>query len=506
MATTLLRKRARPLRRLILSVLPALLAFAGSDLPGQTPSPDEEIQISSESEKGIDAILAEVSQETVQRQQAAAEELNRTRERIAAEKAPMLQRMRAAEDRILAATAESRRLKTQQENAAAERRRLLKDVDAARKITVFATTTARDSLAALRDSLPPGEPKTSAEAVSSLVARMDNTERAPEAQIALDGVSLLLTRLENALGGYTTEGEAIHATTNQVMRGQFAYAGPEVFFQAADHSIAGPVRQREGSDLAVVYPMAAWDAGEASRFFAGEEFARVPLDASGGKALKLQQTHGSVWSHIEKGGLMAFIILGVGGVAFMMIVQKARDVIRMRPSDTNAVESLLAMIARDDSTEAARILAGLKGPTRELFDAGLTHRGESKALLEEHLESVLLEQRLHFERRLPLLAVIATAAPLMGLLGTVVGMVKTFALITVFGTGNAGKLSSGISEVLVATELGLAVAIPTLIVHGFLAHRIEKNLSQLERYALRFAIAVETARARGARAAQPVNA
>jgi biopolymer transport protein ExbB len=100
-----------------------------------------------------------------------------------------------------------------------------------------------------------------------------------------------------------------------------------------------------------------------------------------------------------------------------------------------------------------------------------------KEILEEHLQSVLLRQSLHFERRLPLLAVIATAAPLMGLLGTVVGMVKTFALITVFGTGNAGKLASGISEVLVATELGLIVAIPTLIAHGFLAHRIQRNLS-----------------------------
>ena len=112
------------------------------------------------------------------------------------------------------------------------------------------------------------------------------------------------------------------------------------------------------------------------------------------------------------------------------------------------------------------------------------------------MHAVLLGQRLHFERRLPLLAVIATAAPLMGLLGTVVGMVKTFALITVFGTGNASKLSSGISEVLVATEIGLAVAIPTLVAHGFLAHRIHKNLSMLERHALEFVTAVDLSKTR----------
>ena len=135
-------------------------------------------------------------------------------------------------------------------------------------------------------------------------------------------------------------------------------------------------------------------------------------------------------------------------------------------------------------------MRALKTNTKELFAAGLRYAGRPKEQLEEHLYAVLLRQRLHYERRLPLLAVIATAAPLMGLLGTVTGMVRTFALITVFGTGNAGKLASGISEVLVATELGLMVAIPTLVAHGFLSHRIQRNLSLLERYALEFTTAV----------------
>ena len=61
------------------------------------------------------------------------------------------------------------------------------------------------------------------------------------------------------------------------------------------------------------------------------------------------------------------------------------------------------------------------------------------------------------------------------------------------GTGSAGKLSGGISEALVATGLGLAVAIPTLVVHGFLSHRIHKGLALLERYSLEFVTAVEEA-------------
>jgi biopolymer transport protein ExbB len=114
-----------------------------------------------------------------------------------------------------------------------------------------------------------------------------------------------------------------------------------------------------------------------------------------------------------------------------------------------------------------------------------------KEVIEEHLHAFILRERLHHERWLPMLAVIAAASPLLGLLGTVVGMVKTFTLITVFGTGNAGKLSSGISEALVTTELGLSVAIPALVLHGFLSYRTQKNLSLLERYAVEFVTASE---------------
>jgi biopolymer transport protein ExbB len=74
----------------------------------------------------------------------------------------------------------------------------------------------------------------------------------------------------------------------------------------------------------------------------------------------------------------------------------------------------------------------------------------------------------------------------MGLLGTVVGMIKTFQLITVFGTGDARSLSSGISEALVTTELGLFVAIPSLIVHGILNRMARTKWGQLEQDSIIF--------------------
>jgi len=244
----------------------------------------------------------------------------------------------------------------------------------------------------------------------------------------------------------------------------------------------------------VSHALSGWGEDDAARFFAGEPGV-ILADASGGKALRLLQTHGTVWEHIRKGGPVAIVIVLVGLLAALLIVQKMRDLRNMTLDTPEKVAEFLNLVVTGSRAQAEAMLGSLRETTRELFAAGLRHAHQPASLLEERLQAVLLKQRLRFERRLPLLAVIATAAPLMGLLGTVVGMVKTFALITVFGTGNAAKLSSGISEVLVATELGLVVAIPALVAHGFLAHRIQRNLSLLERYALEFATSVGTAKA-----------
>ena len=294
-------------------------------------------------------------------------------------------------------------------------------------------------------------------------------------------------------GGYVEEGEAMGATGNQVLKGSFAFVGPETFFrpQSSDGR-AGSVRLRQGGLHPVVYELPEWTAAEASAFFEGR-LGSMPADASGGKALRMKETQGSLWEHVRTGGVVGYAIVAVGALALILIVQKMRDVAQMSVDHPNKVRSFLGTLADRSGDETRTAATTLGATTCEIFTVGLHYRDQPKEVLEEHLQSVLLRQRLHFERRLLLLAVIATAAPLMGLLGTVVGMVKTFSLITVFGTGNAGKLSSGISEVLVATELGLVVAIPALVAHGFLSHRIQKNLSLLERYALEFVTAAQSA-------------
>jgi biopolymer transport protein ExbB len=431
----------------------------------------------------------------------AADELNGARKRIADEKAPFLLAMRAAEDRIVAAQSEIERLETGQEDAAEKRRKELVELDGARKNAAYVSTLAHDSLKTFEDALAPGEGQQLSDRLHGIEQALDDTSAGTNGRAAADVADFLLERTRQSLGGYTAAGSSLVAGSNQVFKGTFAFAGPETYFLPGQGGHAGTVRPREGAAYPVTYEVASWKAEDATAFFQGS-LAAIPADASGGKALRLKETRGSLLEHIQKGGVVAYAIIGVGILSLLMIAQKVGDLRRLGIDSPTAVQAFLADVAAGAQAKAGQAVGSLKAPTRELFTVGLQYCDKSKAILEEHLQSVLLRQRLHFERRLPLLAVIATAAPLMGLLGTVVGMVKTFALITVFGTGNAGKLASGISEVLVATELGLIVAIPTLIAHGFLANRIQKNLSILERYALEFVTAAETAK--GAEESIPV--
>jgi len=107
-------------------------------------------------------------------------------------------------------------------------------------------------------------------------------------------------------------------------------------------------------------------------------------------------------------------------------------------------------------------------------------------LVEETLYEKLMGVQQKAGSLLPVIAVTAATAPLLGLLGTVSGMIRTFNLITLFGSGDPKPLAGGISEALVTTLFGLIVAIPALILHAFLARRSQGIVQTTERLGLSF--------------------
>ncbi|MDB4796762.1 MotA/TolQ/ExbB proton channel family protein, partial [bacterium] len=125
-------------------------------------------------------------------------------------------------------------------------------------------------------------------------------------------------------------------------------------------------------------------------------------------------------------------------------------------------------------------------PSSALLLVGIDHAEESIELVEEVLYESMLSVQPKLERFLNVIAVTAATAPLLGLLGTVTGIIKTFKLMQVFGAGDPKPLMAGISEALITTELGLILAIPSLLLHALLSRKVAAVLSRLEKLSVAF--------------------
>ena len=131
-------------------------------------------------------------------------------------------------------------------------------------------------------------------------------------------------------------------------------------------------------------------------------------------------------------------------------------------------------LTRPDASPLARILA-----------AGLMNSRHGRQIMKESIEEVASHEIHEMERYLNALGTVAAVAPLMGLLGTVIGMIKVFAEIMAQGTGQANLLAGGISEALITTAAGLVVAIPALICHRILQRRVDEIVVYMEQEALK---------------------
>ena len=292
----------------------------------------------------FDDAMRRATADYTERLQKAADELNTARKRIADEKAPLLGEMRSAEDRIVTAGSQIDRLGTGKEDASEQRRKLLGDLDAIRKNTTYIETLAHDGLAAFGESLAPGEGQLLSARAQALEQKLDDTSAGPNGQAAIDVAEFLLGRTRRALGGYTAPGRSLIAGNNQVFQGTFAFVGPETYFQADQGGAAGTVRPRAGSVYPVTYVLPSWKPEESSAFFQGKP-GMIIADASGGKALRLKETTGTLLEHVQKGGLVAYAIIGVGFLSLVMIAQKIGDLCQLTVDSPAAVRACLASLS-----------------------------------------------------------------------------------------------------------------------------------------------------------------
>lgn len=130
-------------------------------------------------------------------------------------------------------------------------------------------------------------------------------------------------------------------------------------------------------------------------------------------------------------------------------------------------------------------------PLGKILAAGLTNRNRDRAVIRESIEDTGRHVVHELDRFIGTLGTIASLSPLMGLLGTVFGMIRTFNAITTSGIGNPASLAGGIAEALITTAAGLTVAIPALLAYKYLRGRVQTLVVQMEKEAIKLVEAIE---------------
>jgi biopolymer transport protein ExbB len=306
-------------------------------------------------------------------------------------------------------------------------------------------------------------------------------------------VETSLKRLEDLCGGDRFPGRAA-GENGLVKNGTAVLLGPVAYFASEDGDLGGIAEQRLGSLEPSVQLYADPAYAPLTRDFVLKGEGSMPFDPSLGSARKIEETQEGVVEHFLKGGTVMWPILAVALLAAFVAIFKWIILSLVRMPGTRQFGQLLEAVRRNDKPAAIRVAGGLKGPAGVMLRAGVQYLDAPKDLIEEVMFETMLETRFRLNKALPLIAVSAACSPLLGLLGTVTGIIATFKLITVFGSGDVKMLSAGISEALITTEYGLYVAIPSILAHSFLSRKAKAIMDGMERLGIAFLTEIEKAR------------
>lgn len=224
----------------------------------------------------------------------------------------------------------------------------------------------------------------------------------------------------------------------------------------------------------------------AAGIFAGQNQGLLPifLYESSIKAIE-EKTQKTIISVIDSGGIIAWIIAVLGIFALLLIILRVFFLNRASASTEKLLNKVVQKIESRDVEAAIKLAHQESSSSSRVLLSALRNIDRDR----DHIEDIVSESILHESAQLnrfgSLIIVIATVSPLLGLLGTVTGMISTFDIITEFGTGDPKLLSSGISIALVTTEVGLAVAIPALLFGNVLSGWAERIKDDMEKAALR---------------------
>ena len=188
---------------------------------------------------------------------------------------------------------------------------------------------------------------------------------------------------------------------------------------------------------------------------------------------------------LKPGGIVMFPLLLCSVLALAIIIERFWTLRVSRLAPKSLVQDLWAAIRKKELN--SRKIKELKemAPLGRVLAAGLVNAKHGREIMKESIQEEASHVVHEMERFLTALGTIAVITPLLGLLGTVLGMIKVFAQLQLEGAGNAAALAGGISEALITTAAGMTIAIPALVFHRYFLRRVDEIVVDMEQESLR---------------------
>jgi biopolymer transport protein ExbB len=289
------------------------------------------------------------------------------------------------------------------------------------------------------------------------------------------------------IGGYLKKGICLDLDGYE-QSGTFAVLGNLAWF-LGNNGDAGLVVQRINSIKSSYVSGFSSSDKEQIKNLCTDGLGNVPIDLNKGDAIKIHDSKRTLFDDFKAGGYTIYPLIAIGIISLLVALAKWIYLLLLKPLNEELAIKFADAIHKGKDIEP--LLMQIQKPFRPIFKEA----ADNADIPKEHLEEILYEQIImatpNIRKYIGMLAVFGAVAPLLGLLGTVTGMIHTFEIITIFGTGNPAILSAGISEALITTKVGLAIAIPTLLVHAYLSAKAKSVVSNLEDQAIYFVNALK---------------
>lgn len=432
------------------------------------------------------ASLEEIGAEAARELAAALEELSSLRDSIASEKVPIAEKLSDLENRTTQKRQELSREQRSADNKLVELNALKSNLNGLKEERAYVSGLFSEYVQSFETRIHISEAKRYAAILDAAKAAVANQDLAfidkARAQTALLEASL--DRIERLMGGDSFEGQAL--SPNGVLeQGKFVLVGPIAVFSSEESENGGLAQLQLGSPEPTVINLG--DRRRSSvRALAESKSGMLPVDASLGNALKIAATEDTFLEHLKKGGPVMVPILGLGVAALWIALFRWVELSQNRLVSPEDLQLVLSCIKMGNVQKAKECAAKIKGAVGDILATAVENCQEKTEYIEEILYERMISAKPSLLRMLPFIALTAATAPLLGLLGTVTGMINTFNMITVFGTGDPRMLSAGISEALITTKFGLVVAVPALICHAIVSRKAKGILGSMEQVTVGF--------------------